>query len=139
MNFSVLRPALTAIPFARALFELENSRPFGRTIVIVLNGAAFLAAVSVNDSFGLPFATPESEACDAEAEVRTSSAMPGLGGDALSGTVVAGDVGLNVTSCPLLSTAVHWLTDGHATLSTAVLSIGVGVGPPAAVGLNVSS
>jgi len=36
------------------------------------------------------------------------------------GVAPRGDAGLNVTSFPAESTAVHWLTDGHATLPSAL-------------------
>ena len=52
-----------------------------------------------------------------------------------------GKAGLNVTCCPLPSTAVHWLADGHATptrMFGPLLSIVVAVGVPGAVGLNVA-
>ena len=56
------------------------------------------------------------------------------------GVGVPGAVGLNVTSRPSLSTAVHWLADGHATpVRPPPVSIVVGVGLPGAVGLNVTS
>ena len=55
-------------------------------------------------------------------------------------TGVPGDPGLNVTSPPELSTAVHWLAEGHATPSrelppSAVMEAGV----PGDPGLNVTS
>ena len=56
------------------------------------------------------------------------------------GVGVPGEVGLNVTSCPLPSTAVHWLVDGHATPGRLLVpSIVVGVGVPGEVGSNVTS
>ena len=67
------------------------------------------------------------------------------------GVGVPGAVGLNVTSRPGPSaaipvnappTAVHWLTDGHATPCRMnpefPVSTTVGVGVPGAVGLNVA-
>ena len=56
------------------------------------------------------------------------------------GVEVPGAVGLNVTSRPASSTAVHWLADGHATPCRELpLSIVVGVEVSDAVGLNVPS
>ena len=55
------------------------------------------------------------------------------------GVGVPGEAGLNVTTLPLLATAVHWLTDGHATsVNSAMPSIVDGVGVPGEVGLNVT-
>ena len=104
VNFGVLPPALTRIPFARFLFELEKPRPFGKAIVIVLSAAALLPAASVNESFALPFPTPESEACDADVEVLPVWVLPVCvvpedgDDDLLTGTGVPGEVGLNVAS-----------------------------------------
>jgi hypothetical protein len=57
----------------------------------------------------------------------------------VTGVGVTGEVGLNVTSRPEPSTAVHWLVDAHATAFNPMLSIVVGVGVPGPVGLNVIS
>jgi hypothetical protein len=47
---------------------------------------------------------------------------------------------LNVTSCPALSTAVHWLPDRHATpVKPPPVSTVTGVGVPGERGLNVTS
>ena len=70
-------------------------------------------------------ATPESEAV---------SIVAGRG--------VPGEVGLNVTSCPPPSTAVHWVVEGHANACSPEKkpgSIVMGVGFPGEVGLNVTS
>jgi hypothetical protein len=51
-----------------------------------------------------------------------------------------GELGLNVISCPAVSTAVHCVLDGHATLERALpLPIVMGVGCPGEFGLNVTS
>jgi len=51
-----------------------------------------------------------------------------------------GTLGLNVASCPLLSTAVHCVPEGHATaLRWLPVSIAEGVGVPGELGLNVTS
>src|SRR5438067_1421936 len=55
------------------------------------------------------------------------------------GVGVPGEVGLKVTCCPLSSTAVHWLADGHATPDRMLLlSTVAGVGLPGEVGLKVT-
>src|SRR5205823_6915683 len=58
-----------------------------------------------------------------------------------TGAVIPGAMGLNGTSCPALSTPVHWFVDGQAiarTLSPPASST-CGVGVPGAAGSNVSS
>ena len=62
----------------------------------------------MNDSFSLPLAMPDSEACATDGAPALR-----LDGELVTGTAAAGEAGLNVTSRPSLSTAVHWLTDGH--------------------------
>ena len=59
----------------------------------------------------------------------------------VAGLGVPGEVGLNVTSRPTTSTAVHWLLEGQATVvrSSLGLAIVTGVGVPGEVGLNVTS
>src|SRR5260370_34104570 len=58
----------------------------------------------------------------------------------VTGVGVPGALGLNVTSCPLKSTAVHCETDGHATaLSVSPLMIVAVVWLAGAFGLNVTS
>lgn len=58
----------------------------------------------------------------------------------LVGTGAPGEAGLNVTSCPLWSTAVHCVGDGQATLNgPPEWSIFADRGAPADVGLNVTS
>ncbi|MDQ6745599.1 MAG: hypothetical protein M3Z27_06260 [Actinomycetota bacterium] len=58
----------------------------------------------------------------------------------MTGVGDPGEVGLNVTSRPAPSTAVHCDADGHATpLSDWPLSIDIGVGLPGEAGLNVTS
>ena len=56
------------------------------------------------------------------------------------GVGAPGEVGLNVTSRPKLSTAVHWLLDGHATpfSPSPAASMAMGVGVPGEVGSNVT-
>ena len=54
------------------------------------------------------------------------------------GVGVPGLAGSNVTCCPLLSTAVHWVADGHAIPSRPLASIAVGVGVPGLAGSNVT-
>src|SRR5271155_5767896 len=116
VNFSLLAPALAVMPFARFVLELEKTSPGGKATVIVLSAAACLATTSVNESFSLPFATPERDGCDNDEEVWPASAVPrDDSGGRLTGTLVRGEVGSNVTSRPAVSTAVHWLTAGQAT------------------------
>src|SRR5205807_10138845 len=51
-----------------------------------------------------------------------------------------GEMGLKVTSCRALSTAVHWLVDGQSTAISALpASTAAGVGLPGDVGSNVTS
>ncbi len=54
------------------------------------------------------------------------------------GVGVPGAAGSNVTWRPERSTAVHWLTDGHATPDRGPPMV-VGVGVPGADGSNVTS
>src|SRR5438874_2228112 len=65
--------------------------------------------------------------------------LPGLL-SIVTGLGEPGAVGSKVTSRPLLSTAVHWLADGHAIARrSSLLSMGTGLGVPGAVGSNVTS
>ncbi len=76
----------------------------------------------------------------------------GLRPDMVAIAAIDAGSGLNVTSCPVSVTAVHWLFDGHATLTSepgalsggegmglGIVSTHKGVGVPSEVGSNVTS
>ena len=59
----------------------------------------------------------------------------------VTGVGVPGEVGSNVSSCPEVSIAVHWVLEGQAIplIVPPPLSIVIGAGVPGEAGLNVTT